>query len=228
MKRIVLSSAILTLASLSFAQQENCTTTLKFLATSAGNNVKMSYNGGNSFQSVFGGLLRMKLVENNVASEIFGYCADVKTNMASGAQCYSRSTSNDLGEGGKWAAYLINKYAGGVLSESNAQVRNDKGMALQLVVWEALTEESGAYNLAQGNFRAKSSSGGNFTTAQKTLIDNYMADRGESVATYFKAALDNCEKPVSQGILTPVPEPTTIGALSIGALALIRRRKSAR
>lgn len=223
MKRILSLSMIAALSTAALA--EDCTT-LKFLGTGPGRNLKMSYNGGSSFANVFGGVLRMKLTQDNVASELFGYCGDVKTRMVSGNFCVTPSTTNDLGDRGAKAAHLINKYAFGIMSESNADARNDKAFALQLVVWETLTEESNVFNLGNGSFRAKAAGGGDFTVAQKALIDTYMNDQGASVATYYKSALDNCENPVSQSVITPVPEPATIGVLAAGALALLRRRKA--
>jgi hypothetical protein len=221
-KHITLIS-LLGLASFGFA--DDCVT-MKFLGTGPGRGLQMSYNGGDSFKSVFGGVLRMKLDNQGSISQIMGYCADVKTRMANGATCVTPMSSNALGQRGAWAAYLLNKYAGGVLSETNDHNRNDKGMALQLVVWEALTEESEIFNLDQGSFRARAQNGGDFTSAQQTLINEYLNDQGQGVAQYYKSALDNCEKPASQSILAPVPEPATLGALAIGVLAALRRRKN--
>lgn len=224
MKKCFALGITLAAASASFAQEN---VSIKFLNTGAGRNVKMSVNSGSDFKGAFGGQLNLQVNTSSTSKIIAGLCADPSVNMASGTTQATATTSNALGDRGARAAHLINTYFNSILAESNAAIKNDKMMALQVAVWEVLVEDLPTFSVATGAFRAKAFDGGNFSSAQQGYINTYLANNGTSVADYYQAAsVNNC--PVSQSVMAPVPEPATIGALSVGALALLRRRRSKR
>ncbi len=194
---------------------------LKYISPGAGNNVQISTTSGSTFQNVFGGVLNMKV--NN--DQIFGmFCVDPFVTMATSTYCTTQLTTSAMGSVGSQVAYLVNKYLPQINSETNSTLKKDKGMALQVTLWELVAETSSALSVSGGSFQAKASSG-SFSGQQQSLISAYLNDIGSGTATYFKAELGSNQVPVSQSMVTPVPEPASICALLIGAGAILRRRR---
>lgn len=196
--------------------------TMKFLDTKAGRNVKISLDHGSTYQSVFGGVLNMKYMGSSGSVVLDGFCADATVSMASGYFEVTKTTSAVRGEKGLFAGYLVNSHAQAIFNGGNSNQNRDKAMALQVALWEILTETSGTYNINAGKFRAKAAEG-SFTTNQMTLINEYLGTYGQSAAEYYKAAVNSHGKPCSQSIIT-VPEPGSMAALALGIGAVLRRR----
>lgn len=196
--------------------------TMKFIETKAGRNVKISLDHGSSYNSVFGGVLNMKYIGSSGSVVLDGFCADATVSMASGYFEVTKTTSAVRGQKGLFAGYLVNNHAQAIFTGGNSSQNRDKAMALQVALWEILTETSGTYNINAGKFRAKAAEG-SFTTNQINLINSYLGTYGQSAAEYYKAAVNQHGKPCSQSIIT-VPEPGTMAALAIGIGAVLRRR----
>lgn len=195
---------------------------MKFLGTKAGRNVKISLDHGSSFKSVFGGVMNMKYMGSSGSVVLDGFCADPTVAMASGNFDVTKTTSAFLGQKGLFAGHLVNTYGQAIFNGGNGSQNRDKALAMQVALWEILTETSGTYNITNGKFRAQGADGA-FTSNQLSLINSYLGSYGQSAAEYYKAAVNSHGKPCSQSIIT-VPEPGTIAALALGLGAFIRRR----
>lgn len=196
--------------------------TIKFEGVGYGGSMQISTNGGSTFTNVFGGTLRM-LSNGNVAFQ--GFCVDPFTHMSSNTTQASKLGTDAMEKNGLRVGYLVNKYLPQILSEGDSGVRADKSLALQSVLWELVADNGSGNNLATGSFRARGAGGEAFTAQQLSFINQFMGDQGQGVAAYYKAALNQSCNPVSQAVVTAVPEPATIGAVSIGIAAFLRRRK---
>lgn len=214
---------ILTLGALAlFVVGSASADTMKYLGSKAGRSVKISLNNGSSYNSVFGGVMNMKYTGSTGSVVLDGFCADPTVAMASGSFDVTKTTSAIKGEKGLHAGYLVNNYAQAIFDGGTSSQNRDKALALQVALWEILTETTGTYNITTGKFRAKGADG-DFTANQLSLINSYLGTYGQSAAEYYKAAVDSHGKPCSQSIIT-VPEPGTIAALALGIGAILRRR----
>lgn len=199
--------------------------TMKFIETGYGRSAKISINGGDSYRNVFGGVLNMKYTGSTGSIILDAFCADPTVSMADGHFGVTRTDSSFRGTKGLHAGYLVNKYAPGIFTGGGSGANRDQAFALQVALWEVLTESTGSYNVASGSFRVKNSDGTALTSSQKELINTYINDFGQQAATYYKAAVNNIGKPCSQSVITPVPEPASMTALALGFGAILRRRR---
>jgi hypothetical protein len=199
--------------------------TLTFLGTGAGHNVKISTNAGTSFQGVFGGINRMREV-GTPNFDFLAMCGDPKTVMASGNYSATITDSSAITPHGLKIGHLINTHAPAIFAMSNGAAKNDKALALQLAVWELIVETAPTFDLTAGDFRAKEMDNDPLNSTILTLANGYLSENGSGLAKFYKSAVNGSGAAVSQSMLTPVPEPATLGALAIGTLAFIRKRKS--
>ncbi len=196
---------------------------LQFLGSGQGRNLSISTNSGSSFKNVFGGELRMKEVANNFS--FLGFCSDPVTTMSSSAYGTSFGGSDLLGSKGLRAGYLVNKYAPGIFALPSGSNRQDRAFALQVAVWEILLDNS-PNDITNGTFRARDTSGNALSSGLTSLINGYLSDNGSGVAKYYASNLGSNGKPLSQGVLAPVPEPATMLALGAGLVAFARKRRN--
>jgi hypothetical protein len=197
---------------------------LQFLGTGEGRNLQISTNSGSSFSTVFGGELRMKEVSPTL--NFTAFCADPKTGMISGPFGTSELDSDVLGSRGLRAGYLINKYAPSIFNLPVGNERKDKALALQVALWEVLVDGSTSPNISGGSFRARNTDGSALNGNVANLVSNYLSDNGSDIARYYKSNLNSSGKPISQAVLTPVPEPGTMLALAAGLAAFARKRRN--
>ncbi len=197
---------------------------LQFLGTGEGRNVSISTNSGSSFSTVFGGELKMKEVSPTL--NFIAFCADPKTGMVSGPFGTTELDSNVLGRKGLRAGYLVNKYAPSIFNLPVGNDRKDRAVALQVALWEVLVDGSTSPNITGGSFRARNTDGSALSGNVASLVHSYLADSGSDIARYYKSDVDSKGKPISQAVLTPVPEPGTILALGAGLAAFARKRRN--
>lgn len=197
---------------------------LQFLGTGEGRNVSISTNSGSSFSTVFGGELKMKEVSPTL--NFTAFCADPKTGMASGPFGTTELDSDFLGSKGLRAGYLINKYAPSIFNLPVGNDRKDRAVALQVALWEVLVDGSSSPNISGGSFRARNTDGSALSGSVSSLIHTYLGDNGSDIARYYKSDVDSKGKPISQAVITPVPEPGTMLALGAGLAAFARKRRN--
>ena len=220
-KNILLISAIAVVAGSAQASP-----TLTFLSVNQGQNLKTSRNNGSSFQSMFAGELKMRLINGSSTSDFLGFCGDITVTMGSGPIGTTITNSSALKKNGERIGYLVNKYAPGILGNGNVSQRKDQAAALQLTIWELLEENTETCDITAGSFRAKASNDGALSASINGFLNIYMNDIGSGLATYYKAPVNGNGQSVSQGVLTPVPEPATMATLGVGLVALGKRRKN--
>lgn len=197
--------------------------TLKFLGTGEGRNVKISTNGGTSFKAVFSGVLRMQEV-GPPQKDFFGFCATAHVNMINSNYGATKTTSGSIGGIGLTVGHIVNSVAPGVFGLPNGNPKKDQAAALQLVIWEMLSENTETnFSFTSGSFQAKNTNDSAISGDVLNLANQYASMIGSSEAIYYAAAMSGNQL-VSQSILTPVPEPATLSALALGALATLRRR----
>jgi hypothetical protein len=122
-------------------------------------------------------------------------------------------------------AQLLNRYAGTVTTA-------EQGSALQLAIWDVLVD--GGDGLGNGTFQAS-----NVSVGAGSFVSTYLSDAlvgVSTVATYYQPTSHGPNGDLYQGIIgpggghipndgpDPVPEPTSMAALGLGALGLLRRR----
>jgi len=153
----------------------------------------------------------------------YGYCVDLQSNAGNGTA--TRTDTSTITGGGS-IGYLINKYAPIFHATGNKQ----GAAALQLAIWD-LEYETPAGDMQPAAAYAIDMNSGHFT-ASNFKVDGVTFDPS-SYLTTFSSELSNSEFATRyaglngsiQSFAAPVPEPTTIAALAIGAMGMLRRRR---
>ncbi|MCH8537311.1 MAG: PEP-CTERM sorting domain-containing protein [Alkalimonas sp.] len=194
----------------------------------SGQNVQVVNNGQS--RNVQAGLMQFNLASNTDTSvlpfatdglSIEAFCVEFTQDVKSGMQSYSLvdtaqvfSTTQSQAIERLYTAY--NNQVG--TQNSNA--------AFQLALWEVVHETSTDWNLSNGSFRATSNA------TARDLANDWLTglDSIESqFSLYVMTNRDSQNQLVFSGVpldTTPVPVPATLGLFGLGALLLLRRRKS--
>ncbi len=141
------------------------------------------------------------------------YCVDLFHSVGNGdTYAVNIKPMSMQGPNGTRAAWLFNTYAASVNT-------NQLGAALQLAIWDVISDNGDGFDV--GDF--KSSEGGSL----RTLADSYLsASAGMTGNAYWLEAQSHGERDNrNQNLMTAVPEPSSIAAIAVGALTLLRRRK---
>lgn len=204
-----LTAVGLGIAALAAASQA---TTIFWNGVDAGQGVTVTGPGALGTRNVWAGMLKFSTV-GPAGPNFLTVCADI-TNFVSPS--FTTSVSNSASSASpnvQAAGSLVALYFNGAIGD------NDKAAGLQLAVWELLYDTTPG-NLGSGSFIVNS--GGGATTQAQNYLNAY-ASAGSPItgSVYFDATGGS-----GQSQFTPVPEPGTIAALGLGALALIRKRRN--
>lgn len=172
--------------------------------------VNITYH--NTTMNVWGG--PMKATFNS--TQFDAYCVDLAHWNAPTAQYLVNAQSTANLNNGARAAYLYNTYASSVNSK-------EKGAALQLAIWDVVTDNGDGFGT--GTFKANNLSSSVASMAQNLITES--AGKG-SVATYFKAVTHGPKGDINQNMMGPVPEPGTMIAMGAGLAAFLKRRRAAK
>ena len=173
--------------------------------------VDIKYNGNNL--SVFSGPV---LARFKSGTTFDAYCVDLDHwGNLPGAYQVNTSPIHHI-QYGERAAYLYNSFSGGVDSKV-------KGAALQMAIWDVVTDNGDGFD--GGKFQGR-----NMSSEIKNLANSYLSQSAGQggLATLFAAVDHGYHGDKNQDFMGPVPEPATMAVLGIGFAALMRRRNRSR
>jgi hypothetical protein len=156
----------------------------------------------------------------------FSYCVDLGQNIGIGGSAGWTMTDPDLSAGVMRAAWLVEfaKPQFETLGASRATVI----AALQVSIWEVLSETPGAYNLYAGAFALSS---GGASTGVMNLARGFLGAVGSADLQAFQTSAVWARHGTRQDqlVFTPIPEPGSIAlfAAGIALVAFAGRRKVA-
>ena len=151
------------------------------------------------------------------SGNITTYCADALAALNSNSNPYTAGAVNMSNGSGLATASKI------LLSGFGSATTADQQAGLQLAIWDALYDNGSSFNASAGNMKVVSGVNAaslGFAASYYTAGVNSSATTGVEL---FKATGAG-----GQDQLHVVPEPATLAILGMGALGLIRRRKTAK
>lgn len=186
--------------------------------------LKPSLSSPNFYFQPLTGLLTMKIQDpkSSAAVDRDFFCVELERDLFDGSSDYQK--------------YEAKGKVGWLLNQVTAANRtNAIAMAgLQIAIWEVAYDgaNGNAYDLSDGIFRTDPLY--DFFADQqaaKQAAQNWLAALSNTSGTwdyfYYRSPASPRTKTDYQDLVSPVPEPTTIAALAIGAACLIRRRRKA-
>lgn len=146
--------------------------------------------------------------------DFIAYCVDLTQGAAvdTDYQANRQSILSVLpGSVGERLAYIYNNH-------HNAGLTIEQQTAVQVALWEVRYDSS--FNLDSGNFKTMAINSTVKANAQAILADVLNPTGLIGNAYYYESQIN------SQDLMGPVPEPASLAALGIGAMALIRKRRN--
>lgn len=199
--------------------------TLQFTGVGKGLNSKWTLDGGSNFKSTFAGELGALLTTNAGTNNLFGFCTSPTVTMqGSGSWEVTVGDTSLLSPNGARIANLVNTYAPAIRSTGD----DSEAAAMQLSIWELLTETSDSYSLSSGNFQAFKTDGSALDANVLSYATTYLSLGGTSVAPFYKSGLNGAGAQASQDLVTPVPEPATWIVTGLGFAAIFGYRRNKR
>jgi len=205
---------------------------LSSATTASAVTVNVTYQGSDAFGSpnlsrylsinstgISGGVYAgpFRLVGNNGFGNFVAFCVDLAQYLTSG-NTYTVSGSSKYGSS---VDTNIDRLFTSVYSSINTAIQ---GAAFQVALWEIISDTSGSYNLAGGNFSVVNAS---YSSAVINQANSYL--NGLTGAATGGYRLSFLQSDVGQDIVTisPVPLPAAAGMLGLGLVSLfgLRRRR---
>lgn len=155
-----------------------------------------------------------QILINFQSQNLTAYCVDLNHTVKSSWD--ATPASPDFINGGRAAAFLYDTYAASVDSSL-------KAAALQVAIWEVVTDFGGTLNLLAGNFKLLDSEN------VRNLATIYLGSLPGDVGNYQSSSfiVKSGSDPRSQHLI--VPEPATLGVVMVatGMMFADRRRRRA-
>ncbi|MFN8220203.1 MAG: PEP-CTERM sorting domain-containing protein [Fimbriimonadales bacterium] len=205
MKRKILYVSILTVAA---AASQAITLTFHNSVGGKSQAVNVS-TGGNGHQFMAGAMD----ITLGGGPHVEAYCVDLLHSVSNG-NSYNVNVKPMSMQGpyGDRAAWLFQTYAPAVDT-------SEKGAALQLAIWDVVSD--GGDGFGAGWFQTSET--GSLLSQAQTYLN---ASIGQSGSAYWLEATGHGEhNDRNQNLMTTVPEPSSIAAVAVGAMALLRRRR---
>ncbi len=148
------------------------------------------------------------------SQNLTAYCVDLNNTVKSSWDATPATV--DFINGGRAAAFLYDTYAPSVDTAL-------KAAALQVAIWEVVTDFGGSLNLLAGNFKLVDSE--NVRSLANTFLGSLPGDVGNYQSSSF--IVKSGSDPRSQHLI--VPEPATLGVVMVamGMMVADRRRRHA-
>lgn len=156
-----------------------------------------------------------QILINFQSQNLTAYCVDLNHTVKSSWD--ATPASPDFINGGRAAAFLYDTYAASVDSSL-------KAAALQVAIWEVVTDFGGSLNLLAGNFKLLDSEN------VRNLANLYLGSLPGDVGNYQSSSyiVKSGSDPRSQHLI--VPEPATLGVVMVAMIMMAadrRRRRAA-
>ncbi|MFZ4572899.1 MAG: hypothetical protein ACOYN0_00795 [Phycisphaerales bacterium] len=233
MSRMMASGVVVAVASAAMAD----TVQMRFVGTGSGRNVRVTTDSGS--RNLFAGQLVHNFSDgtgalSSLTGDRFTYCVDLGQYVSSSSTTYTLSPIADLtaaspmGEDRALAIHSI--FNAQPFWPSQASVSQDYAAALQLVIWDIITDYNSAagvssLGLSSGSLRAARTDGsplGLAITSHYATFVSYIGTSGGVGSGVLGLGNDS-----SQDQILPVSVPAPGAGLlaGLGALAVARRRR---